>query len=137
MLGIINDVLDFSKVEAGRLEVETVDFDLDRVLENVGNLISEKAATKGLELILDIDPSVSKHLRGDPLRLGQILINFCNNAVKFTETGEVVVRAEVLEDCADKQLIAFSVRDTGIGMTEEQMGRLFQAFEQARHIDHP
>ena len=131
LLGIINDVLDFSKVEAGRLEVETVDFDLDRVLENVGNLSSEKAATKGLELILDIDPSVSKHLRGDPLRLGQILINFCNNAVKFTETGEVVVRAEVLEDCADKQLIAFSVRDTGIGMTEEQMGRLFQAFEQA------
>ena len=131
LLGIINDVLDFSKVEAGRLEVETVDFDLDRVLENVGNLISERAVAKGFELILDIDPSVSKHLRGDPLRLGQILINFCNNAVKFTETGEVAVRAEVLEDCPDEQLIAFSVRDTGIGMTEEQMGRLFQAFEQA------
>jgi two-component system sensor histidine kinase/response regulator len=131
LLGIINDVLDFSKVEAGRLEVETVEFDADSVLDNVRNLISEKAAAKKLELIFDIDPSLSKHLRGDPLRLGQILINFCSNAVKFTETGEVVVKAEVLEDGADGQLIAFSVRDTGIGMTEEQMGRLFQAFEQA------
>jgi len=131
LLGILNDILDFSKVEAGKLEVETIDFDLDKVLENIGNLISEKATTKGLELIFDIDPSVSKYLRGDPLRLGQILINFCNNAVKFTEKGEVVVSAEVLEDNPQKQLIAFSVRDTGIGMTEEQMGRLFQAFEQA------
>ncbi|WP_424043743.1 response regulator [Methyloceanibacter sp.] len=130
LLGIINDVLDFSKVEAGKIEIETADFDLDRIMENVRNLISEKAATKGLELILDIDPAITKHLRGDPLRLGQILINFCNNAVKFTETGEVMVRAEVLEDSAKDQLIAFSVRDTGIGMTEEQIGRLFQAFEQ-------
>ncbi len=131
LLGIINDVLDFSKVEAGKLEVENVSFNLDKVLENVGNVISEKAATKGLELIFDIDPSVSRHLKGDPLRLGQILINFCNNAVKFTETGEIVVRAEVLEDSPDQQFIAFSVRDTGIGITEEQTGRLFQAFEQA------
>ncbi len=131
LLGIINDILDFSKVEAGRLEVENVDFDLDKVLENVGNLISEKATEKGLELIFDIDPAVSKHLRGDPLRLGQVLINFCNNAVKFTEKGEVVVSAQVLEEDADDQLIAFSVSDTGIGLTEEQIGRLFQAFEQA------
>ena len=130
LLGIINDVLDFSKVEAGKIEIETADFDLDRIMENVRNLISEKAAAKGLELIFDIDPSITRHLRGDPLRLGQILINFCNNAVKFTETGEVVVRAEVLEDSAKDQLITFSVRDTGIGMTEEQIGRLFQAFEQ-------
>jgi len=131
LLGIINDVLDFSKVEAGKLEVETANFDVDSVLGNVGNLISEKAAGKKLELIFDIDPSLSKHLRGDPLRLGQILINFCNNAVKFTETGEVLVKVEVLEDRADDQLIAFSVKDTGIGMTEEQMGRLFEPFEQA------
>ena len=131
LLGILNDILDFSKVEAGKLEVETIDFDLDKVLENVGNLISEKASEKGLELIFDIDPSVSRHLRGDPLRLGQILINFCNNAVKFTEKGEVVVSAEVLEDKTDSQRIAFSVRDTGIGLTEQQIGRLFQAFEQA------
>src|SRR5215470_18612290 len=98
LLGIINDILDFSKIEAGKLTVESIDFDLDKVLENVGNLISEKAAAKGLELIFDIAPSVSPFFKGDPLRLGQILINFCNNAVKFTEKGEVVVKAEVLED---------------------------------------
>jgi two-component system sensor histidine kinase/response regulator len=131
LLGILNDILDFSKVEAGKLEVEAIDFDLDKVLENVGNLISEKAAAKGLELIFDINPAVARHLSGDPLRLGQILINFCNNAVKFTERGEVVVRAKVLEKTADDQLVAFSVSDTGIGLTEEQIGRLFQAFEQA------
>lgn len=131
LLGILNDILDFSKVEAGKLEVEAIDFDLDKVLENVGNLISEKASAKGLELIFDIAPSVSKHLKGDPLRLGQILINFCNNAVKFTERGEIVVRADVLEDTPEGQLIAFAVSDTGIGLTEEQIGRLFQAFEQA------
>jgi len=131
LLGILNDILDFSKVEAGKLEVETVDFDLDKVLENVGSLISEKASAKGLELIFDIDSSVSKHLRGDPLRLGQILINFCNNAVKFTDQGEVAVKAQLVEEGPDGQLIAFSVSDTGIGLTEEQIGRLFQPFEQA------
>ena len=131
LLGIINDILDFSKIEAGKLAVENIDFDLDKVLENVGNLISEKASAKGLELIFDIEPSVSNYFRGDPLRLGQILINFCNNAVKFTERGEVVVRAEVLEDSKDSQLILFSVSDTGIGLTQEQVGRLFQAFQQA------
>ncbi|HUV63472.1 MAG TPA: response regulator [Sedimentisphaerales bacterium] len=131
LLGILNDILDFSKVEAGKLDVETVDFDLDKVLGNVGNLISEKASAKKLELIFDVDPSVPKHLRGDPLRLGQILINFCNNAVKFTDEGEVVVRAQVVEEDPDSSLIAFSVSDTGIGLTEEQIGRLFQAFEQA------
>ena len=91
----------------------------------------EKASAKGLELIFDIEPSVSNYFRGDPLGLGQILINFCNNAVKFTEKGEVVVKAEVLEDSKDSQLILFSVSDTGIGLTQEQIGRLFQAFQQA------
>jgi two-component system sensor histidine kinase/response regulator len=131
LLGIINDILDFSKVEAGKLSVESIDFHLEQVLENVGNLISEKASAKGLELVFDIDPAVSTRLKGDPLRLGQILINFCNNAVKFTDTGEVVVKATVAADSESAQLIAFSVRDTGIGMTEAQLGRLFQAFEQA------
>jgi len=131
LLGILNDILDFSKVEAGKLEVETIDFELDKVLENVGNLISEKASAKGLELIFDIGSPVSKTLKGDPLRLGQILINFCNNAVKFTEKGEVVVSAQIVEDLPASQLIAFSVSDTGIGMTKEQVGRLFQAFQQA------
>jgi two-component system sensor histidine kinase/response regulator len=131
LLGIINDILDFSKIEAGKLSVETIDFDLEKVLENVSNLISEKATAKGLELIFDIDSAVSTHPKGDPLRLGQILINFCNNAVKFTEHGEIIVRARVQEEDDKGQLVCFSVSDTGIGLTEEQMGRLFQAFEQA------
>jgi two-component system sensor histidine kinase/response regulator len=131
LLGIINDILDFSKVEAGKLSVENIDFALDLVLENVGNLISEKSSAKGLELIFDIAPQVATQLRGDPLRLGQILINFCNNAVKFADEGEVVVRARVLEDRPDSQLVEFSVSDAGIGMTEAQIERLFQAFEQA------
>jgi signal transduction histidine kinase/CheY-like chemotaxis protein len=131
LLGIINDILDFSKIEAGKLSVENIDFDLEKVLENVSNLISEKASAKGLELIFDIDSAVPRQLKGDPLRLGQILINFCNNAVKFTESGEVVVKASVERKNEDGQLVRFSVSDTGIGLTGEQMGRLFQAFEQA------
>jgi PAS domain S-box-containing protein len=131
LLGIINDILDFSKIEAGKLSIETIDFDLDKVLENVGNLMSEKASAKGLELIFEVEPAVSTHFRGDPLRLGQILINFCNNAVKFTEHGEVAVQVRVLEDNPDSQFVEFSVSDTGIGMSETQIERLFQAFEQA------
>ncbi len=131
LLGIINDILDFSKIEAGKLSVETIDFDIEKVLENVSTLISEKATAKGLELIFDIDPAVSTHPKGDPLRLGQILINYCNNAVKFTERGEIVVKARVKEEDENGQLVYFSVSDTGIGLTDEQMGRLFQAFEQA------
>jgi len=131
LLGIINDILDFSKIEAGKLTVENIAFDLEKVLENVSNLISEKAAAKGLELIFDIDPAVFTHPKGDPLRLGQILINFCNNAVKFTEKGEIVVKARVQEEDDHGQLVHFAVSDTGIGLTGEQMSRLFQAFEQA------
>jgi signal transduction histidine kinase/DNA-binding response OmpR family regulator/HPt (histidine-containing phosphotransfer) domain-containing protein/HAMP domain-containing protein len=131
LLGIINDILDFSKIEAGKLSVENIDFDLEKVLENVSNLISEKASAKGLELIFDIDPTVTTHLKGDPLRLGQILINFCNNAVKFTEHGEIVVKTRVQEKDENGQLVYFAVSDTGIGLSPEQMGRLFQAFEQA------
>jgi signal transduction histidine kinase/CheY-like chemotaxis protein len=131
LLGIINDILDFSKIEAGKLSIEAIDFDIEKVLENVSTLISEKATAKGLELIFDIDPAVSTHAKGDPLRLGQILINYCNNAVKFTERGEIVVKARVKEEDENGELIYFSVSDTGIGLTDEQMGRLFQAFEQA------
>jgi len=131
LLGIINDILDFSKIEAGKLTVENIDFDLEKVFENVSNLTSEKATAKGLEFIVDIDTAVSTHPKGDPLRLGQILINFCNNAVKFTEQGEIVVKARVQEEDDNGQLVYFAVSDTGIGLTQEQMGRLFQAFEQA------
>jgi len=131
LLGIINDILDFSKIEAGKISIEKIDFEFDKVLENVSTLISEKATAKGLELIFDVDPSIPSHLRGDPLRLGQILVNFCNNAVKFTDRGEIVVRAQVRDEDENGMLIYFSVSDTGIGLTEEQIGRLFQAFEQA------
>ena len=132
LLGIINDILDFSKVEAGKLSVESIEFDLDSVLDNVSNAVSEKASAKGLELVFDIEPSVGfNRLKGDPLRLGQILINFCNNAIKFTEKGDVVVKGRVLASRDDSMLVKFSVSDTGIGMTEEQIGRLFRAFEQA------
>ena len=131
LLGIINDILDFSKIEAGKLAIENIDFDLDQVLGNVGNLMSEKAASKGLELIFDVDKSVWTHFKGDPLRLGQILINFCNNAVKFTETGEVIVSVRAAEVSDTHQTVRFSVTDTGIGMTADQIGGLFQAFAQA------
>ena len=137
LLGIINDILDFSKIEAGKLAVENIDFDLDKVLENVGNLISEKASAKGLELIFDIEPSVSNYFRGDPLRLGQILINFCNNAVKFTEKGEVVVKAEVVEDRKESQLILFSVSDTGIGLTQDADRASVSGVPAGRRVDHP
>jgi len=131
LLGIINDILDFSKIEAGKLTIEHADFEMVKVLDNVANLISEKTSAKGLELIFDIDPQVPKHLNGDSLRLGQILINYANNAVKFTEQGEIVVSAKVLEQTDDEVLIHFGVCDTGIGLTEEQKGKLFQSFQQA------
>ncbi|HYC44879.1 MAG TPA: response regulator [Burkholderiales bacterium] len=131
LLGIINDVLDFSKIEAARLELEVVDFDLDRVLENVGTVTSVKATEKGLELLFDVPPAVPRSLAGDPLRLGQILTNLVNNAVKFTETGQVAVGARVLEQFADSVRLQFEIRDTGIGMTPEQRTKLFQAFTQA------
>jgi len=131
LLGIINDILDFSKIEAGKMSIEVTDFELEQVLDNVSNLVSEKASEKGLELIFDVDPKVATRLTGDPLRLGQILINFCNNSVKFTEAGEIVVKVRVEEDGATEQLVHFAVADTGIGLTEEQAGRLFQAFSQA------
>ena len=131
LLRLINDILDLSKIEAGKLEVETVEFELSKVLENVANLIGEKCINKGLELVFDVDPALSDCMLGDPLRLGQILINYANNAVKFTESGEVVVRARLLEIRQDGQLVRFDVEDTGIGLTAEQISRLFQSFAQA------
>ena len=130
LLGLINDILDFSKIEAGKLEVEVVDFDLRGVLDNVANLISDKCAHKGLELLFDVDPALPDDLLGDPLRLGQILVNYANNAVKFTEEGEIIVRVtEASRDDAGV-LLRFEVQDTGIGLTPEQQSRLFRSFEQ-------
>ena len=94
LLGIINDILDFSKIEAGKLSVEEIEFDLERVLDNLANLISEKTTAKGLELVFDVGRDVPHSLVGDPLRLGQVLINYANNAVKFTDSGYVAVSAE-------------------------------------------
>ena len=131
LLGIINDILDFSKVEAGKLTIEHIDFEMDKLLENVAHLISEKCNAKGVELVFDISPDVPQILIGDPLRIGQILINYANNAVKYTEKGEIVISARVSEQTLEDALLHFSVRDTGIGLTAEQMTRLFQSFSQA------
>jgi two-component system sensor histidine kinase/response regulator len=131
LLGIINDILDFSKIEAGKLEVETVDFDLDKVLDNLANLIAEKASNAGLELIFNVDPDLPRSLQGDPLRLGQVLINYANNAVKFTDKGEIVVRVKKVEETNTDLLARFEVQDTGIGLTPEQIDKVFRSFEQA------
>ncbi|PUA96946.1 signal transduction histidine kinase [Acidovorax sp. 107] len=131
LLGLINDILDFSKIEAGKLEVEVVDFDLRGVLDNVANLVSDKCAHKGLELLFDVDPALPDDLRGDPLRLGQILVNYANNAVKFTDAGEIIVRVTETERDGGGVLLRFEVQDTGIGLTPEQQSRLFRSFEQA------
>ncbi|MBF0516219.1 MAG: response regulator [Nitrospirae bacterium] len=131
LLGIINDILDFSKIEAGKLDVESIEFELSPVLDNLSTLISDKAVAKGLELIFDIDPRVPNNLIGDPLRIGQILINYANNAVKFTKDGEIVVRGFIEDDDEGSLLLRFEVKDTGIGLTEEQRGKLFQSFQQA------
>ncbi len=131
LLGIINDILDVSKLEAGKLGIEHIAFDLEKVLANVSNLISEKVAAKGLELIIDMDRNVPNNLLGDPLRLSQVLINYANNAVKFTARGEVDVVVRLREQTEHDALIYFAVRDTGIGLSPEQCSKLFQSFQQA------
>ena len=136
LLGIINDILDFSKIEAGKMDMETIDFSLDKTLDSVSTLVSVKSQEKGLELLMKVDSELPNDLQGDPLRLSQILVNLSNNAVKFTETGEIVISAAVMETMddqvpSDHVKVRFGVRDTGIGLTEEQRGKLFQAFSQA------
>jgi len=132
LLGILNDILDFSKVEAGMLTVEAVDFDLDLVMDDLAGLLAVKAHEKGLELLLDVAGDVPRRLTGDPLRLGQVLVNLAGNAVKFTQAGEVRIAVTSLPSPAPEQArLAFAVRDTGIGMTPEQQANLFQAFTQA------
>jgi two-component system sensor histidine kinase/response regulator len=131
LLGVINDILDFSKVEAGKLDLEATDFELEKLLDNTGSLISEKSHAKGLELVFEVAPDVPAHLTGDSLRLGQILLNYANNAVKFTEKGEIVISVVASERTATDVLLHFRVQDTGIGLTPEQQARLFQSFSQA------
>jgi two-component system sensor histidine kinase/response regulator len=131
LLAIINDILDFSKIEAGKLDLETTDFKLDEVISSVTTLTAQKAHEKGLEFLAHVAPGIPEHLLGDPLRLGQILTNFVNNAVKFTERGEIRLGIELMERTGEKVQLKFSVRDTGIGMTPEQSAKLFQPFTQA------
>ena len=131
LLGIINDILDFSKIEAGKMDMESVPFDLEEVFNSLASLLGLKVADKGIELLFDLPPDVPTALVGDSLRLGQILINLGNNAVKFTDVGHVVVSARVRELDDESAVLLFSVTDSGIGMTEEQQGKLFQSFSQA------
>jgi len=131
LLGIINDILDFSKIEAGKLDMESVDFQLEDTLDRISTLVGIKTHEKGLELLFKTDPGVPKTLVGDALRLGQILINLSNNAVKFTDSGEIVVSTELIKKDDTQVRLKFSVRDTGIGMTAEQAAKLFQPFMQA------
>ncbi|MCS0350559.1 response regulator [Vibrio ordalii] len=131
LLGIINDILDFSKIEAGKLNVEHIDFSLDEVLDNLTTLISLKAQEKNIEFLLDIDPHIPVGLVGDPLRLGQVLVNLCGNAVKFTEQGEIIVSVRVVVQNDANVTLKFTVSDTGIGIAESNIGTLFSAFSQA------
>jgi PAS domain S-box-containing protein len=131
LLSLINDILDFSKIEAGKLDVENINFHLDEVLDHLSTLVTLKAQEKGLEVLFHIGRTVPRGLVGDPLRLGQILTNLTNNAVKFTADGEIIVRIQCLKEEQDQVRLEFSVKDTGIGLTEEQIGKLFQSFSQA------
>ncbi|EME67856.1 multi-sensor hybrid histidine kinase, partial [Paramagnetospirillum caucaseum] len=131
LLGIINDILDFSKIEAGKMAMERIDFRLEDVMDNLASLVGLKAEDKGLELLFSVASDIPTALTGDPLRLGQVLINLGNNAVKFTETGEIIVGAELVGRTETEAELHFWVRDSGIGMTPEQCGKMFQSFSQA------
>ena len=131
LLGIINDILDFSKIEAGKLDMEVIDFPLQPVFENLDNLIGLKAGEKGLKFEINIADDVPGSLKGDPLRLGQVLINLANNAVKFTSKGGVFVSVDLIKRQGDQVRLHFCVADTGIGMTPDQIDTLFQSFSQA------
>jgi len=131
LMGIINDILDFSKIEAGRLELESIPFRMDEVLNNLSDMISIKAHEKGLEILFDVDPEMPVQLTGDPLRIGQILLNLTGNALKFTESGEIVVLIRPVQITEEAVELEVTVKDTGIGMTHDQQLKLFQSFSQA------
>ena len=130
LLRIVNDILDFSKVDAGKLELESIDFDLVRVLDEVVEMLAHNAHARKLELLGVVRPGTPTALRGDPGRLRQILINLCTNAIKFTHAGEVVITAQLEASEPGATMIMFSVRDTGIGIPAERVGRLFKPFSQ-------
>ncbi|MBF0103149.1 MAG: response regulator, partial [Desulfobacterales bacterium] len=134
LLGIINDILDFSKIEAGKLTLERVAFHLDAVLEHLGNVIGLAAQEKKLEIVVNVNPDVPNQLLGDPLRLSQILINLCNNSIKFTEKGHIWIHIERIDsqgiDSENQIMLQFSVQDTGIGISQQKMSELFKSFSQ-------
>lgn len=131
LLGIINDILDFSKIEANKLDIENIPFSLDDILDNLNHMLVDKLTEKQTELIFDVEKNVPIDLIGDPLRLGQILTNLGSNAAKFTEHGEVKINISCIDKLDDMIKLQFSVCDTGIGMTTEQLAKLFQSFNQA------
>ena len=128
---VINDILDFSKIEANKLVIERIPFDLDEVLGTLADMFAYKAYDKGLEFIINLPANIPTMLVGDPLRLQQVLINLVSNAIKFTEDGEISVACTLLDRSDDKIWLRIEVRDTGIGMSEEQRAQLFNAFTQA------
>jgi two-component system sensor histidine kinase/response regulator len=131
LLQIINDILDFSKVEAGKLELDIIDFNLVQVVEEAAELVAEQAQGKGLELLAYCSPEVPLGVRGDPSRLRQVLLNLASNAVKFTDTGEVVIRALLDDETEHGPVLRFEVTDTGVGLEEDDRDRLFEPFSQA------
>ncbi|MBF0225248.1 MAG: PAS domain S-box protein [Desulfobacterales bacterium] len=131
LLGIINDVLDFSKIDAGKLELDIVDFYIDNILDNIANLFTAKVEEKGIELLFSIDNNIPRCLIGDPLRISQILTNLVNNAVKFTEKGQIILSLKAEEITNQKAVIRFSIEDTGVGMKPELISNLFSPFTQA------
>ena len=131
LLDIINDILDFSKIEAGKLELENVDMDVRRTVEDVVDLLAERAHSKGLELACSIPAELMTHVRGDPLRLGQVLTNLVGNAIKFTRQGAVVIRVASTDETPDKITMRFEVSDTGSGISPEAQSRIFEEFSQA------
>ncbi len=130
LLALINDILDFSKIEAGKLEIEHTDFELQKVIEDVGDLFADAAANKNLELICHKNPDVPNNLRGDPLRLRQILINLTSNAIKFTEQGEIYVNVELADKDLSQLRLKFRVKDTGVGIKPELIDTVFSSFTQ-------
>lgn len=131
LLGIINDILDFSKIEAGKLDIENIEFSIEDVLEELSSLVGQKAHEKGIELLIKIAPDVPYVLIGDPCRLSQILINLGNNAVKFTQSGEIKINISTVEVSDSNYVLKFEVIDTGIGMSPKQTKKLFKSFSQA------
>jgi PAS domain S-box-containing protein len=130
LLEVINDILNFSRMEAGKLVLDHSEFSIDQLIDKTVDLVWEKAAAKGLQVNVEIDPQIPKSLLGDSLRLGQILINFCANAVKFTDQGSISIRATKVRDWQDRVELLFEVDDTGIGIESEKLDSLFQPFHQ-------